>query len=97
MIIRSFLAFLFIWSTSVAAVEGQNGLLSEETNDSISEARPLKANICFGGLEHGKLIPNDGEVSNQWKETSELGCQIDGGRPSFLPDLAPAVPEGRIV
>ncbi len=69
---------------------------TSEGTDRISEVRAPKPNICFGGLEDGKLIPSNGNIGNHWRETSELGCRVDGGTPSFLPDLAPAVPEGRM-
>ena len=52
------------------------------------------ANFCIGGLEDGKLIPRNGEVTNQFRETSELGCTVDGGEPVVLPDLMPLFPEG---
>lgn len=53
-----------------------------------------RSNICFGGLEDGKLIPQDDRVENPFRQTSLLGCSVDGGRPAFLPDLKPAVPDG---
>lgn len=55
-----------------------------------------KSNICFGGLEDGKLIPDDGRVSNQFRQTTELGCTVDGGRPAFMPDLAPLIIGGKL-
>lgn len=56
--------------------------------------RTRRSNICFGGLEDGKLIPQDDRVENPFRQTSLLGCSVDGGRPAFLPDLKPAVPDG---
>lgn len=56
--------------------------------------RTRRSNICFGGLEDGKLIPQDDRVENPFRQTSLLGCAVDGGRPAFLPDLKPAVPDG---
>ena len=58
--------------------------------------RTKRSNICFGGLEDGKLIPQDDRVQNPFRQTSLLGCSVDGGRPAFLPDLKPAVPDGTL-
>lgn len=53
-------------------------------------------NICFGGLEDGKLIPHDGQVRNQFRETTVLGCSVDGGEPVVMPDLIPVVVGGKL-
>lgn len=63
-----------------------------ENIESISETR--RSNICFGGLEDGKLIPNDDRVENPFTQTSLLGCSVEGGQPVYLPDLKPAIPNG---
>ena len=54
------------------------------------------ANICFGGLEDGKLIPHDGVVRNHFRETSVLGCTVDGGEPAIMPDLKPLIVNGKL-
>ena len=69
-------------------------LLAQERVGSHSEG---KKNICLGGLDDGKLIPHDGNIDNHFRQTSELGCAIDGGVPAFLPDLAPLIPDGKLV
>ena len=58
--------------------------------------RASKNNICFGGLDNGKLIPDDGLVENPFRQTTELGCTVDGGTPEHMPDLAPLVPDGKL-
>ena len=59
-----------------------------------AQADQNRGNICFGGFEHGKLIPLDDEVKNPFKQTTLLGCAIEGGAPTFLPDLKPKVADG---
>ena len=63
-----------------------------EKTESVSESR--RGNICFGGLENGKLIRNDDRVDNPFRQTSLLGCSVEGGQPVYLPDLKPAIPNG---
>ena len=63
-----------------------------EAKESVSDLR--RGNICFGGLEDGKLIRNDDRVDNPFRQTSLLGCLIEGGQPVYLPDLKPAIPNG---
>ncbi len=63
-----------------------------DSTDSVSENR--RGNICFGGLEDGKLIPNNDRVDNPFRQTTLLGCAVEGGEPVFLPDLKPAIPNG---
>ena len=63
-----------------------------ESVKSVSEVR--RSNICFGGLEDGKLIPNNDEVENPFTQTTLLGCSVEGGQPVYLPDLEPAIPNG---
>ena len=63
-----------------------------ESADSVSGSR--RGNICFGGLDDGKLIPNDDRIDNPFRQTTLLGCSVEGGEPVFLPDLKPAIPNG---
>ena len=63
-----------------------------ESADSVSDFQ--RGNICFGGLDDGKLIPNDDRIDNPFKQTTLLGCSVEGGEPVFLPDLKPAFPNG---
>ncbi|MCY4565433.1 MAG: hypothetical protein OXE40_13280 [Gammaproteobacteria bacterium] len=63
-----------------------------ESADSVSDSQ--RGNICFGGLDDGKLIPNDDRIDNPFRQTTLLGCSVEGGEPVFLPDLKPAIPNG---
>lgn len=63
-----------------------------ERSDSVSDSR--RGNICFGGLENGKLIPKDDRIDNPFRQTTLLGCSVEGGEPVYLPDLRPAIPNG---
>lgn len=48
-------------------------------------------NYCLGGIEDRKLIVEEDRISNPFRQTSRLGCEVDGGRPQIMPDLpAPA-------
>ena len=44
-------------------------------------------NLCFGGLEDGKIIVSEPYLQNPYKETTRLGCEVDGGAPVTMPDL----------
>ena len=44
-------------------------------------------NLCFGGLEDGKIIVSEPYLKNPYKETTRLGCEVDGGAPVTMPDL----------
>ena len=59
---------------------------------SVSDSR--RGNICFGGLDDGKLIPSDDRIDNPFRQTTLLGCSVEGGEPVYLPDLAPAIANG---
>ena len=65
---------------------------ASESADSVSGSQ--RGNICFGGLDDGKLIPNDDRIDNPFRQTTLLGCSVEGGEPVFLPDLKPAIPNG---
>ena len=65
-----------------------------ERSDSVFDSR--RGNICFGGLEDGKLIPKDDRIDNPFRQTSLLGCAVEGGEPVHLPDLKPAIPNGTL-
>lgn len=44
-------------------------------------------NLCFGGLEDGKIIVGESYLKNPYRETTRLGCEVDGGAPVTMPDL----------
>ncbi|MEJ2089083.1 MAG: hypothetical protein P8Y69_11555 [Gammaproteobacteria bacterium] len=51
------------------------------------EAQVDSENLCFGGLEDGKIIVGEQFLKNPYKETTGLGCEVDGGSPVTMPDL----------
>lgn len=53
--------------------------------DETSQSSPN--NYCLGGLENRKVIVEEDFVSNPFKETTLLGCEVDGGQPAEMPDL----------
>lgn len=44
-------------------------------------------NLCLGGLEDGKIIVGESYLKNPYRETTRLGCEVDGGAPVTMPDL----------
>jgi len=44
-------------------------------------------NLCFGGLEDGKIIVTEPYLENPYRQTTRLGCEVDGGSPATMPDL----------
>jgi hypothetical protein len=55
-------------------------------------------NLCFGGLEDGKIIVGEQYLKNPYRETTRLGCEVDGGAPVTMPDLpAPDAARTRLV
>ena len=44
-------------------------------------------NLCFGGLEDGKIIVSERFIENPYRQTTRLGCEVDGGAPVTMPDL----------
>ena len=63
---------------------------------SLTRTDPSRGNICFGGLEHGKLIPPNDEIENPFRQTTLSACSADGGSPTYLPELRPRVPDGML-
>ena len=81
------------WSTETVgtadnAKQGDRGAVSIQPSD----------NLCFGGLEDGKIIVNEPYLTNPYRETTRLGCEVDGGSPVTMPDLpAPDAAKTRMV
>lgn len=44
-------------------------------------------NFCMGGIEDGKIIVDEQRLTDPFRETTRLGCQVDGGSPRTMPDL----------
>jgi hypothetical protein len=50
-------------------------------------------NLCLGGIEDGKLIVDESQLENPFRQTTRLGCQVDGGDPRTMPDLPAPSPQ----
>lgn len=81
-------------SATLALALNSGALADEPADASLTRTDPSRGNICFGGLEHGKLIPPDDEIENPFRQTTLSACSADGGSPTFLPELKPKVPDG---
>jgi hypothetical protein len=53
-------------------------------------------NFCMGGIEDGKIIVDEARLSDPFRETTRLGCQVDGGDPHTMPDLPTPTAELRL-
>lgn len=68
---------------------------SKSLSDQLLLAEPVllldsaneRSNFCTGGLEDGKVIVNEAFLRNGFRETTVLGCQVDGGKAMQMPDL----------
>lgn len=69
---------------------------AEEDGDSITSTNGKINNYCLGGGDDRKLIPFDGIIHNPFKQTSHFQCEAEGGRPTFMPDLEPAIKDGKL-
>lgn len=92
-LISSFLAVLLCTSPAVSA--GDQASLDASTRAPGIEADD---NLCFGGLEDGKIIVEERFLESPFRQTTRLGCEVDGGEPARMPDLpAPDDAERRLV
>jgi hypothetical protein len=66
-----------LWADERNASESGTGAASIQPSD----------NLCFGGLEDGKIIVSEPYLTNPYRETTRLGCEVDGGAPVTMPDL----------
>lgn len=73
--------------TAAAAAEGGS-------NDEVRIRHP--ENFCVGGIEDGKIIVDEQRLSDPFRETTRLGCQVDGGTPRTMPDLPAPIRELRL-
>lgn len=61
--------------------------------DSQPAAAPSEAanegpeNYCIGGIEDRKIIVDERRVTDPFRQTTRLGCEVDGGDPRTMPDL----------
>ncbi len=65
------------WADDNRVNERESGALTIQPPD----------NLCFGGLEDGKIIVSEPYLENPYRETTRLGCEVDGGAPVTMPDL----------
>ena len=55
-------------------------------------------NYCLGGIEDRKVIVDESQLINPFRQTTRLGCEVDGGDPRTMPDLpAPSAEQRRLV
>lgn len=54
-------------------------------------------NYCLGGIEDRKIIVDDSQVTNPFKQTTFLGCEVDGGSAQTMPDLPAPTAERQIL
>ena len=54
-------------------------------------------NYCLGGIEDRKIIVDESQLTNPFRETTHLGCEVDGGDPRTMPDLPAPSPEQRLL
>ncbi len=91
---RSALNSRFVLSSALALALSTGAFADEPADGTLTRVDPSRSNICFGGLEHGKLIPPDDEIDNPFRQTTLSACSADGGSPTFLPELKPKVADG---
>ncbi len=84
----------WLLSTLCVLVLAAPAVAMDEAGKPSLRAQQDRGNICFGGFEHGKLIPADDQIDNPFTQTSLIGCAIEGGKATFLPDLKPKVAGG---
>jgi hypothetical protein len=54
-------------------------------------------NYCVGGIEDRKIIVDESQLTNPFRQTTRLGCEVDGGDPRTMPDLPAPSPEQRLL
>lgn len=69
-----------------AVVHAEPGNRAASADDAAVGLEPPH-NICFGGLEDRKRILPEEQIENPFRETTVLGCALDGGEPTVVPDL----------
>ena len=80
----------------LGVVSISNAARAEDDGDSITSTNGKINNYCLGGGDDRKVIPFDGVIHNPFKQTSHFNCQAEGGRPTFMPDLEPAIKDGKL-
>ena len=72
------------------------GTATADERDVVTTIDGKVTNYCIGGGDDRKLIPFDGIIRNPFRETSHFGCESEGGTPTFMPDLDPAIKDGKL-
>lgn len=54
-------------------------------------------NYCFGGIEDRKIIVDESQITDPFRQTTRLGCEVDGGDPHTMPDLPTPTAERRLL
>jgi hypothetical protein len=54
-------------------------------------------NYCLGGIEDRKIIVDESRLTDPFRQTTRLGCQVDGGDPQTMPDLPSPTAEHRVL
>lgn len=54
-------------------------------------------NYCIGGIEDRKIIVDEARLEDPFRQTTRLGCQVDGGDPRTMPDLPTPSPEHQVL
>ena len=63
------------------------GMAEPSSRDSEEARIEPSDNLCMGGLEDGKIIVTEPYLENPYRQTTRLGCEVDGGSPVTMPDL----------
>lgn len=82
--------------TVVGAASISTAVRAQDEADSITSTNGKINNYCLGGGDDRKVIPFDGVIHNPFKQTSHFNCEAEGGRPTFMPDLEPAIKDGKL-
>lgn len=92
---RFLLTALIACTISMSALSAPSAPLADI--DVVTTSDGKVNNYCMGGGDDRKLIPFDGIIRNPFRETTHFGCESEGGRPTFMPDLDPAIKDGKLV
>jgi hypothetical protein len=90
-------AMLLAASPNLLADDVESRASGDQDGNGAASIQPSD-NLCFGGLEDGKIIVSEPYLKNPYQETTRLGCEVDGGAPVTMPDLpAPDAAKTRMV
>lgn len=82
------------WAVAFCA---QPGLGQADTGASASTDVPVKPfQRCYGGLEDGKVILREDELTDDASQTTQRRCRIDGGSVQRAP-RSPSIAASRMV